>query len=238
VVSTYAAIPSSSVSSHRSYSARRIPHGWLKLARIAQIIRLPKVASLSHHVGMDANLLIALGALAVSVSSLAVSGLISSRQLRSMQGANHVSVAIELLTRDYGRPEFQEMERRVTQDLPGTDKDSSFFELPEPLRSDAYTVATFYDSMAILVYFGFIDEKLVVSTINYRLRQIWSTLEGPIRIERTRRDAPFFDFLEDLCVRVSANDPSTIHRQLKLKEMPIKSSMPSSERDNRSTPHL
>jgi hypothetical protein len=130
------------------------------------------------------------------------------------------------------------MERRVTQDLPEIDEESSFSELPESLRSDAYTVATFYDSMAILVYFGFIDEKLVVSTINYRVHQIWSTLEGPIRIERTRRDAPFFDFFEDLCVRVLANDPRTIHLQLKLKEMPIKSSMLRSERDNRPTPRL
>jgi hypothetical protein len=136
-----------------------------------------------------------------------------------MRNANHVPVAIELLTRDHGRPEFQKRERAVIEGLrenPGV----AFSTLPGELRSDAYAVATFYDSMAILVSFGYVDERMVLSTINYRIRHIWLALEEAIILERRARQAPFFDFLEDLAVRAFATDPNVMHESIGLREMP------------------
>ena len=96
-----------------------------------------------HHVVMAAQTMLAALAVAISLAALAVSSIISWRQLRSMRSANHVPVAIELLTRDYGRPEFQRNERRMLEELPTIDPRVGVLGLPEPLISATLQVIAF-----------------------------------------------------------------------------------------------
>lgn len=165
---------------------------------------------------------IALAALVVSLLALGLSSCLSFLHLRSLRNANHVPVAIELLTRDFGREDFQAKEQAVLAGLKLIDKDTPLSQLPQPLRGAAYTVSSFYDSMGIMVAFGCIDELLVISTINFRIRRIWAALEPHIQAERVDRQSPFLDFLEDLACRVTANDPTTVHRALNLRSMPAR----------------
>jgi hypothetical protein len=129
-------------------------------------------------------------------------------------------VAIELITRDMGLDEFWAKERLLARRLVDLDPDVPISQLPEPLRGTAYAVASFYDSMGILVAFGCIDEKLVVATTNYRTRRVWQVLEPHIRAERTARGSLFMDFSEDLACRAHANDPQRLHDELGLRSMP------------------
>lgn len=165
---------------------------------------------------MSAELLLAVVALVVSVAALAVSSLLSWRQLTSMRHANHLPVTIELLTRDFMDESFQASERLALTGLPAADPDAGFSGLPEPLRSAAFRTAWFYDSIGILVAFGFVDERLVVATINYRIRQVWRAVAPYARVERDLRGAPFLDFLEDLAARAFAKDPNRLHHSLGL----------------------
>jgi hypothetical protein len=167
-----------------------------------------------------ASLLLTVLALVVSLVALAISSIISWRQLRSMKSANHLPVAIELLTRDYGKPEFQRQERTMMEQLPSIVPAIPISALPEALYIDTLQVINFYDSMGILVAFGSVDENLVLATINYRIRRIWQTLEPFVRAERELRQGPFLDFLEDLAARANAVDPQQLHDRLRLRQMP------------------
>lgn len=84
---------------------------------------------------MSAELLLAVVALVVSVAALAVSSLLSWRQLTSMRHTNHLPVTVELLTRDFMDESFQASERLALTGLPAADPDAGFSGLPEPLRS-------------------------------------------------------------------------------------------------------
>ena len=95
---------------------------------------------------MEAQTVLAVVAVVVSLVALLLSSAISWRQLRSMQNANHLPVAIELLTRDYGRPEFQQNERAMLEQLSSIDPAVAFSQLPEPLMSKSLQVIAFYDS--------------------------------------------------------------------------------------------
>jgi hypothetical protein len=160
-------------------------------------------------------------AVAISVAALAVTWVISARQLRSMRSANHLPVAIELLIRDYGRPDFQQSERRMLRELPDMDPADGISGLPEDLLSEALRVIAFYDSMGIVVAFGCVEETLILASINFRIRRIWRILEPFIRAERDKRQGPFLDFLEDLAARAHATDPQRLHERLGLREMPV-----------------
>jgi hypothetical protein len=164
--------------------------------------------------------LLSAGAVVISLAALTVSSVVSWRQLKSMRGANHLPVAIELLTRDYGKPEFQRNERTMLAELPAAEPAAGVSGLPEPLLSSALQVINFYDSIGILVSFGWIDEELVLATINHRIRRIWQVLEPFIRAERAVRGGPYLDFLEDLAARAQRRDPQSLHDELGLREMP------------------
>lgn len=169
---------------------------------------------------MEAQTVLAVVAVVVSLVALLLSSAISWRQLRSMQNANHLPVAIELLTRDYGRPEFQQNERAMLEQLSSIDPAVAFSQLPEPLMSKSLQVIAFYDSMGILVSFGCIDEDLVLTTINYRIRQVWKALEPFVRAERELRQGPYLDFLEDLAARAHRADPFNLAQRRGLQVMP------------------
>jgi hypothetical protein len=170
---------------------------------------------------MDSGSLVLNGvAIAISLLALVISGVLSARQLRSMKHANSVPVAIEMLTREFDRDDFQRKESLVLHELPDHDISLGVSGLPEPLRSAVFSVSFFYDSMAIMVAFGFVGQDLVLSTINYRIRRIWYVMEGHILGERALRDAPFLNFLEDLAYRAHAYDPRDSHKRLRLHSMP------------------
>jgi hypothetical protein len=169
---------------------------------------------------MTVQTAVAVAALLVSLLALGLSSYLSVLQVRSLRSANHLPVAIELLTRDLGKEDFQTKEQAVLSGLKAVDPETPLSQLPQPLRGAAYNVSSFYDSMGIMVAFGCIDELLVVSTINYRVRRIWEAMASHIRAERLVRQSPFLDFLEDLACRVTAHDPDTVHADLELRSMP------------------
>ncbi len=169
---------------------------------------------------MEAQTLLAVVAVLVSLAAFSLSTLISWRQLRSMQSANHLPVAIELLIHDYGRPDFQQNERAMLDELSSIDPAVGVSQLPEPLLSKSLQVIAFYDSMGVLVSFGCIEEELVLTTINYRIRRMWRVLEPFVRAERERRQGPYLDYLEDLAVRAHRVDPRRLAQRRGLRSMP------------------
>ncbi|MEU4424007.1 hypothetical protein AB0F81_25535 [Actinoplanes sp. NPDC024001] len=137
-----------------------------------------------------------------------------------MRSANHLPVAIELITRDMGLAEFWNQEQLLVSGLADVSPDTPVSELPDPLRSAAYSIASCYDSMGILVAFGCIEERLVVATTNFRIRRMWRALEPHIHAEREARQGLFMDFFEDLACRANAHDPMALHHELRLRSMP------------------
>jgi hypothetical protein len=159
-------------------------------------------------------------ALSVSVIALGLSVFFSSQQIRNMRASNSVPVAIDLLTKEWMQDEFQQREIMVVNEIGQHDPAIGFSGLPQHLGAAAYNVALLYDSLGIFVAFGFIDETLVLSTRNYRIRRIWAVLEPHILGERELRGATFLDFLEDLAYRAHQHSPEEHARRLDLHTMP------------------
>lgn len=169
---------------------------------------------------MNVEVVVATAALTVSIAALGASSMLSWRQLRSLRTANHLPVAIELLTRDMGKERFQAQERYLIETLAEVEPGTAVSHLPERLRDAAYTVSSFYDSMGILVAYGCVEERLVLSTINFRIRRIWGAMEAHIHAERRLRGALYLDYLEDLAYRANHADPAVLRDQLGLHRMP------------------
>lgn len=166
---------------------------------------------------MDASLTLNLTALAVSLLALVISVLLSVRQLQSMRHANHLPVAIELLTRDFNSDTFLARERKVVAELAEHNPALGFSGLPDEIRTATYSVAFFYDSIAILVAFRFIQENLVLGTMSYRIRRIWRVLEAHIDGERRLRGHPFLDVLEHLAALAFAQEAAGPRGRIRLR---------------------
>ncbi|GID91412.1 hypothetical protein ACFQFC_10555 [Amorphoplanes digitatis] len=157
--------------------------------------------------------------LIVSVAALAISGWAAARQLRLVRGSSDLKLTAEILVGRFGSKEFQVDQRYVLERL-GQDHDPALGigGLPEPAAAAAWNVAFMYENLGLMLVFGLVDRRIVLSIGNYRIQRSWEALEPFIRAERSLRDAPFMNFFENAYVEACATSPGDIYRSLGLKE--------------------
>ncbi len=128
-----------------------------------------------------------IAALLASFLALAVSSLLALRQSRLMRDANQLPVVIDLF-RELRADTFITREQEVWSSLPG-DKDPSkgFGGIPTPLRTYVYDICLFYQTVAYLVNFNVVDDKLAYTALHYRILRTWSSVEPFVRGERAIR---------------------------------------------------
>jgi len=146
---------------------------------------------------MDVSLVLGAAALALSMVALGVSTWLALRQVTLMRQANHLPVLIEYFSA-YRNAEFVEQEESVWRELPAADPDLPLSQLPQPIRSAAYSICTYYQTLAYVMAFSALDTKLAVLVTHYRAVRTWEAVESHVRAERELRGDPysFMNFYE------------------------------------------
>jgi hypothetical protein len=172
--------------------------------------------------GMDLSLALNIAALVFSLAAILLSTTIALRQSRLMQHANLLPVMIDKF-REFRAPEFRHhivyIGRRLWED--SSPETTGMLDMGEEARSHTTPVATFFNTVGVLVANGVIDAVLVSSYMGGSVLRAWLRLAPYIRNERRRRDdANYYLFFENLVYLVSQNPPEKLNTLLKLKTMP------------------
>jgi hypothetical protein len=147
-------------------------------------------------------------ALAVSIVSLAVSGIVALRQVTVMRHANQLPIFIEL-TQEHRSAAFQGANDRVMSVLADSNlRDRDVSSLPDETRAAFTRVAAFFITLGAMVVFGVVHEAMVVHLFGYRATKAWQAMEPIIKNERvTRRGGRYAAMFEDLVTRTCENWP-------------------------------
>jgi hypothetical protein len=135
---------------------------------------------------MDASQIINVLALIVALLAVISSSLLTWRAIRLNENAIHLPVALDLL-KTQRTAEFTAKEFYVWENLPNHDPAMGFSRLEEPLRSYAYEVATYYQSMSYVAEYGIADWRFIAVRTEYRLLHTWNTIEPHVKGERANR---------------------------------------------------
>lgn len=121
-----------------------------------------------------------------------------------MRDANQLPVVIDLF-RELRADTFITREQEIWSSLPGTvDPSKGFSGIPDPLRTYVYDVCLFYQTVAYLVKFKMIDNRLAYTALHYRILRTWSTVELFVRGERAMRGGnnTFLNSFEEVALAI------------------------------------
>ena len=125
---------------------------------------------------MDTSITLSVAAVLVSVLALFASTFLTVGQLRLLRQTNHLPPIIELLS-EFRSSKLHDNFAYVTTRLREEhDPELSIFELPEPARSTVIDTAYYYQTIASLVGFGVLDERIIV-VIRTRIIRVWESIE-------------------------------------------------------------
>ncbi|MEU8821969.1 hypothetical protein [Actinoplanes sp. NPDC048796] len=156
--------------------------------------------------------------LALSVLAIIVSGWAAFRQLAIARGTSNLQATSNVLIAQFGDRAFQDDQRYVFARLRDEhEPDLGIDGLPEPANVKAWNVGFLYENLGIMLAFGFVDRRIILSIGNYRIRQAWEVLAPYIEAERDIRGAPFLPFFENAYVLACETQPDDIHNKLRLR---------------------
>jgi hypothetical protein len=152
---------------------------------------------------------------ALSTVAVVVSVVFAIFQLRSAQRANHMLVAIELLTRDRISDTFIESEdyvlNRLVSECP---RPVAVSALPIEARKHVMRLCLFYNSLGQMMLFNVVDQNLLISTVSFRARSAWRAMEPYILAERAARGEAYMPSFEHLVYVVTQNPVDRARRRL------------------------
>ena len=151
-----------------------------------------------------------LAALIVALAALAASSVLAVHQIRTAQRANQLPVVFEIF-RFLRSAEVRRKEDAMHAGLAGHDPALGFRGLPEPMRSDAQEVCSYYNMVGYLILLKVVDARIAILPLHYRVAQVWATTRPYVEAERTLRTGQhsFMNGLEALAARVETMDVET-----------------------------
>jgi hypothetical protein len=158
--------------------------------------------------------------IAISVVSLAVSGVLALRQMRTATDGYALPVVLNVFSQ-FRSHEYFEAQQYVWYQLNRDfEQPIAYTELPLAARSKVRTVAGLYDDLGKLVAHGIIREELIIGSNGVAARRIWEAVQPFVLEERRKRKSNLWIYLEDLAYRTTRTPPATIHAKLKLHRYP------------------
>ena len=165
---------------------------------------------------MDAKTVITVVTIAISLASLAVSGWLAIRQLRTAVDGYALPVVLGVFSQ-FRTQEFFDAQQFVFDDLNRDfDERTAYTDLPLAAQAQIRMVAGLYDDLAKLVAHGIVREELVIGSNGVQARRIWEAVEPFVLAERRKRSSNIWIYLEDLAYRSARTPPPVIHAKLGL----------------------
>jgi hypothetical protein len=159
--------------------------------------------------------LISLAALTAAVIATLTSSFLAWQALRINQNMNHIPVVLEVL-KPHRTPEFVRKEIAVWEELSGHDPTLGFFDLPEPIRSHAIEVGTYYQVLSYRSLYGIADREFIAVQTHHRLLRTWDCIKEHVQGERNNRGAAntFLNSYEEFAAQVVSMNIDAATRRL------------------------
>ncbi|MFI7599172.1 hypothetical protein [Actinoplanes sp. NPDC049681] len=164
---------------------------------------------------MSGQDLISLAALTAAIIATATSSLLAWQALRVNQNMNHIPVVLEIL-KPHRTPEFVRKEIAVWDEISKHDAALGFFALPEPIRSYAIEVGTYYQVLSYTSLYGIADGEFIAVQTQHRLLRSWDCLREHVNGERALRGSSntFLNAYEEFARQVADMDIDAATRRL------------------------
>ncbi|MET9455679.1 hypothetical protein ABZY05_11425 [Streptomyces canus] len=156
--------------------------------------------------------------LIISLVALALSGFATVRQLRYARSASDMTLLLEVALHNIRDKDFQNDQRYVlTRLVEEHPPEGGIDVLPEQAHTATRNVVFMYEYIGIMYALDMVDSRIALGIFNFRIRQVWETLEPYIRAERAARQAPFLPFFENLYLRAQVAPTEDILRSIGLR---------------------
>jgi hypothetical protein len=165
---------------------------------------------------LDIPVLINVGAVVVSISTMVISSWIARNQFRAQRHGNHVGPLIELL-KEFRSLEFHRNYAFIRNELPKLSSDKGISGLDDDAQKKIYDVGYFFQLYAILAYLDILDERFVGALLRRRYIETWTSLAPFVCKERELQGLPagaILNIFEDFADRLRTRPPEEIQRML------------------------
>jgi hypothetical protein len=169
---------------------------------------------------VNATIVLNLATLAISLTALVISILLTLRQLRVASGGIHLPVVLDAFKETRSAAWFEAQEYVLTELAKEHEPDHGHRGLPEQARTHANTIGLFYDDLGKLVAHGMIDQSLVIGSYGTNIVRLWDALAPYVYTERREHGLHFWIYFEDLATRTAATHPEVVYADLRLRSRP------------------
>lgn len=166
---------------------------------------------------MDTTIAVNIAASAISLVALAMSILLTRRQIHLASGGNHLPVVLDAFqhTRSAAWLEAENyVLTKLTDEHPA---DCGYRNMPAPARRHAGTIGLFYDDLGKLVAHRVIHQNLVIGSYGTNIVRLWDALAPYVYAERQAPGSHFWIYFEDLAARTAATTPDRVYTALRLR---------------------
>lgn len=164
---------------------------------------------------MDATIALNLAALAISVTALTMTALLTMRQIRVASGANHLPVILNAFREIRSGGWFEAEDyilRRLAQEHSA---DCGWRGLPPSTRAQVTTIGLYFDDLGKLVAHEVIDQRLVIGAHGTIIVRLWDVLAPYVYAERQSQGNYFWVYFEDLAARTAETHPDAVYATMR-----------------------
>jgi hypothetical protein len=169
---------------------------------------------------VKATIVLNLAALAISLTALVISILLTLRQIRVASGGVHLPVVLQAFNHSRSPEWFEAQEYVLTSLAHEHQADHGWRGLPDQARTHANTIGLFYDDLGKLVAHGMVDQRLVIGSYGTNIVGLWDALAPYVYTERRKHALHFWIYFEDLAARTASTHPETVYADLRLQSRP------------------
>lgn len=161
-----------------------------------------------------------LAALAISLTALVTSALLTRRQVRLATSGVHLPVILESFKETRSATWFEAQEFVLTELAGKHESAGGHRGLPKAVRDHANTIGLFYDDLGKLVAHGMIDQNLIIGSYGTNIVRLWDALAPYVYGERQQHGLHFWIYFEDLAARTAATHPEEVYASLGMRARP------------------
>ena len=166
-------------------------------------------------------MIITIASLVVAVVAVVLSAAFAHRQVGEMRRANSITLAMNIFE-EFRSATFKAHSATVLKRLDTNTiaPHLGLSKLPEPIRSDAYRISHFYDTLGALVAHKLVDEELIFAFMGEAIDGAWSALRPYIQGEAWLRGTEYQVYFRDLARRSHDHPASIVRKQFILRPPP------------------
>ena len=153
--------------------------------------------------------------LVIALIALAITAVVSLRQVALMRHANLLPAFVDLL-QEFRSGDFYSHQDFILHKLGSLSAEGGYSGLSKNERTHFLKMFDYMSSMACLVSFGIVDIHHVFAMYGYVFQDMWAQMRPFVDKERELKGREIGFAVEDLCRRLSNVDYADVAREMRL----------------------